>query len=198
MAYSQNNEEEIIVKHLHGVPKGTFLDIGAYDGKTFSNTLRLVEMGWGGVCVEPSPSVFTSLLALHAENPKIELVNSAVALTRDWTTFYDSKGDAISSTSEQHKAKWESVHNVKFSKFSVMTVSLDDIFNRFGFGFEFLNLDVENTNAHLFREIPFGRMDKLRVVCVEHDGFVQEMTKITASFGFKPVGLNGENLILSR
>lgn len=37
MAYSQNNEEEIIVAEFDrlGVKEGRFLDIGAWDGKGF-------------------------------------------------------------------------------------------------------------------------------------------------------------------
>ena len=46
--YSQNNEEEIIVAEFErmGVTTGRFLEIGAYDGKGFSNTFRLAQLGW--------------------------------------------------------------------------------------------------------------------------------------------------------
>ena len=35
-----------------------FLEIGAYHPEEFSNTRALVELGWGGVYVEPSPKCF--------------------------------------------------------------------------------------------------------------------------------------------
>mgnify|MGYP000961084393 CR=1 FL=1 len=58
--YSQNNEEEVILKYL-GDSTGTFLDIGAFDGITFSNTYELVKRGWKGVMVEASPRTFIKL-----------------------------------------------------------------------------------------------------------------------------------------
>ena len=33
---------------------GTFLELGAYDGIEFSNTLALEERGWRGYLIEPS------------------------------------------------------------------------------------------------------------------------------------------------
>lgn len=45
--YSQNNEEEVIVNEFTrlGITTGRFLEIGAWDGKGFSNTFRLSEIG---------------------------------------------------------------------------------------------------------------------------------------------------------
>ena len=37
--------------------KGTFLDLGAYDGVDLSNTRALTELGWAGVCIEPNPVI---------------------------------------------------------------------------------------------------------------------------------------------
>lgn len=43
--------------------EGVFLDIGAHDGRTYSNSLFFeVQRGWNGVCVEPNPAVFHSLV----------------------------------------------------------------------------------------------------------------------------------------
>lgn len=43
--YSQNNEEEIIIKHLSNIHNGKFVEIGSYDPFKFSNTRKLVELG---------------------------------------------------------------------------------------------------------------------------------------------------------
>lgn len=61
MSYSQNDEEEAIVRFF-GTTPGRFLDVGAYDGLTFSNTRRLLELGWRGVMVEPSAPNFVRLI----------------------------------------------------------------------------------------------------------------------------------------
>ena len=197
--YSQNREEEIILS-LFSVEKsvGHFLDIGAYDGKTFSNTLRLAELGWSGVCVEPSPTVFPALLKLHAPNPNIALVNCAVASTTGFMDFWDSGGDAISTTHQAHKIKWERGHPVTYSKMVIYAISFSDLFRKFGLNFEFINLDVEGVSADLFMLLPLQALERTRCLCVEHDGKMEEIQVRAKQFGFDYVWHSGENIILFR
>src|SRR6266404_4750051 len=45
-----------------GITGGTFVDIGAHDGVTYSNSFLFERLrGWGGVCIEPNPAVFAQL-----------------------------------------------------------------------------------------------------------------------------------------
>lgn len=199
MSYSQNREEEIIVQLFNAESRvGHFLDIGAYDGKTFSNTLRLVELGWSGVCVEPSPTVFPALLKLHADNPKIALVNCALAASNGLMEFYDSGGDAVSTTLTAHKTKWEAGYGSHFSKMIVNAITYGDLFRKFGLNFDFINLDVEGVSADLFMLMPLQSLEQTRCLCVEHDGKMAEIQERAAQFGFTYVHHNGENVILYR
>ena len=199
--YSQNNEEEVIVNELTrmGTTTGRFLEIGAWDGKGFSNTYRLAELGWSGVCVEPSPNVFPKLVENHAGNAKIELVNAAISATVPrLVEWYDSGGDAISTTNIAHKEKWEKGWNSKFSKFWVFTMPMSCLFDQFGFDFEFINIDVESTNMEMFRALPWPALKKTQIICVEHDNNHNAMGQIAAANGFGILHANGENLIFSR
>ncbi|MFD1627493.1 FkbM family methyltransferase [Azospirillum griseum] len=52
---------------------GVFLDIGAYDGVTWSNTLFFErELGWTGLCVEASPTRFAAL-ARNRPGPNLNI-----------------------------------------------------------------------------------------------------------------------------
>ena len=199
--FSQNNEEEIILAEFArlGVQTGRFLEIGAWDGKCFSNTYRLAELGWKGVCVEPSPTVFPSLVKNHANNPLISLVNAAVSPHQaKLVEWFDSGGDAISTTSSAHKEKWEKGCKVKFTHFWIFTMPLAELFDNFGFDFDFINIDVESTNLELFRALPWAALKQTKLICVEHDSYQQEMSLLAGQHGFFPTHLNGENLILTR
>jgi FkbM family methyltransferase len=45
---------------------GVFVDVGAYDGKTLSNTYMFEKyLGWRGICVEPLPGPFQALTAVR-------------------------------------------------------------------------------------------------------------------------------------
>lgn len=201
MAYSQNNEEEVIIAEFArlNVQSGRFLDIGAWDGKGFSNTFRLAELGWRGVCVEASPTVFPSLIKNHAGNPLITLVNAVVAPNQSkLVQWFDSGGDAISSTNPAHVAKWEAGWKVKFTPFWVYTMPILTLFDQFGFDFDFINIDVESTNLELFLALPWKALKQTKIICIEHDYHQNDMAQIAGQHGFRALSMNGENLILTR
>ena len=110
--YSQHAEEQHILEifTIRGcIQMGTFLDVGAWNGKLLSNTYRLTELGWSGVLVEPSPGPFRALLELHGKNPQLHLVNAAVAPldSPDLMRFYVTD-DAVSTSVEDFKRVWAS------------------------------------------------------------------------------------------
>jgi FkbM family methyltransferase len=197
--YSQNNEETVILTVLgHGTPDwklGMFLDIGAYDGKTFSNTLRLAELGWGGVCIEPSTSILPALRAVHADRPAIEVIPAALTENGGDVAFWDSGGDAVSTCDDAHMQLWS--RNANFSKVTVPSISVADFF-RDRLDFDFLNLDVEGKNYDIFKLIPWKYLTKLRCVCVEHGGAHNEMAALLLPLGLAQVGINGENIIFGK
>ena len=53
--YSQYGEDSFIRQNLPLPDKGIFVDVGASDGKTISNTLHFEESGWTGLCIEADP-----------------------------------------------------------------------------------------------------------------------------------------------
>jgi FkbM family methyltransferase len=197
--YSQNEEEKILVETL-GADRsaGHFLDIGAYDGKTFSNTLRLAELGWSGVCVEPSPSVFPAMLKLHADNPRIICVNVALSAKSGFTDFYDSGGDAVSTSCVAHRDKWQAAYPIPYKRMAIYTVTPDQLLQQFGYNFDFINLDVEGISYELALLLPFRKLSQVRALCIEHDGRLGELNEYLNRFGFNYVWHNNENVILSR
>ena len=197
--YSQNDEEKWIegyfANKIEEKKVGRFLDIGAYDGKTFSNTHRLFELGWFGVCVEPSPSVFVGLLKLYGREERIQLVNAAVGPNAQLMQFHDSGGDAVSTLSKSHRDKWDSGSN--FKSFFVPVVTVYNILTQVGFAFDFINIDIEGTNLELLKTFPPPTLRSASMVCIEHDGHAEEMLEILQSVAeFKELHRNGENLIV--
>src|SRR4030095_6950761 len=63
--HSQVGQDRFLLENFfRGKRGGVFVDIGAYDGETFSNSLFFERtMGWTGLCVEPLPSAFQKLKA---------------------------------------------------------------------------------------------------------------------------------------
>lgn len=63
--YSQHQQDLYLYNHFFKHKyKGTFVDIGAHDGISISNSYFFEKnMGWNGICIEPIPEVFASLTA---------------------------------------------------------------------------------------------------------------------------------------
>lgn len=51
--YSQGEQDDWLVEHFKG-RTGVAVDVGANDGTFYSNTLRLEELGWRVLCIEPN------------------------------------------------------------------------------------------------------------------------------------------------
>ena len=62
VTHSYQGQDLFVVEALAGLRGGFFLDSGASDGVSGSNTLLLESaFGWRGICVEPNDQLFTRL-----------------------------------------------------------------------------------------------------------------------------------------
>ncbi len=72
--FSQFGEDRILERLFKGVTDGFFVDVGAHNGVTDSNTLMLEGLGWDGICIEPHSRYFRDLLL----NRKVTCLNYVV------------------------------------------------------------------------------------------------------------------------
>lgn len=200
--FSQSNEEAVIVKYFNG-QNGRILELGAYDGMTFSNTFQLIKQGWNAVLLEASPICFASLMrnmktfkqhSRFAED-QLTLINAAIGTTAGWAKFYDSNGDAVSGTDLANKEKWQA--QVKFDEFLIYAIHWKALQSKFGDVFNFINIDIEGISAQLFIEM-FPEYPNCSLWCVEHDSRQKEIQVLAESKGFKLLDLNSENIIIAR
>lgn len=197
--YSQNNEEEAITLFFQD-RKGFFLDIGAYDGITFSNVRRLAELGWSGICYEPSPKVYPVLKQNMEKFEKVLCSQVAIGTYDGFVDFYDSNGDAVSTTCTAHLEKWK--NTVKFDEpvkvqMDSITETLDSAIELYG-TIDFLNIDIEGANFELFKAITDAQWERIIMLCIEHDSNLYDIRSKMEAKGFTEVLYNGENLIFAR
>jgi FkbM family methyltransferase len=107
--WSQHGEELLLWERL-GFPKdGVFVEIGAYDGVRFSNSLFFERIGWKGVLVEAHPELAERC---RASRPGSIVVHAALGPEDGGTTTFSMvRGgggvDTLSfaATSERHRAR---------------------------------------------------------------------------------------------
>ncbi len=75
--YSQHGQDKFLNEEIfQDKENGVFVDIGAHDGVSISNSYFFEKMkNWTGVCIEPIPSVFDKL----KNSRKCHMVNCAIS-----------------------------------------------------------------------------------------------------------------------
>ena len=197
--YSQNAEEEIILKYFGG-KVGTFIDIGANDGKTLSNTFALTEQGWTGVLIEPSPKAF-ALLKDNYKGKKGYLYNFALGTTNGNVKFFDcethlNQGDhgLLSTMIESEKSKWK---KEKFNEIEVKCFRWKTFLNRLSVkDFDFISMDIEGMEVELLKQIDLRTTS---LVCLEWNSKPETKEKFDKlMIGFNIIYTSPENLIYAR
>ena len=193
--YSQNKEELYILDFFKD-KIGTFLDIGAYDGVTFSNTRQLVLNGWKGVCVEPSKLVFPKLVELYKDSEQVEVVNVAIAQYNGSLSFWDSAG-AVATSYQEHYDKWKNDQK-DFELIEVPCVTFTSFYKSFPYKYDFINIDAEGLDARILTQIDLNKT-ATSLICIEYTYESNKIMDYLDSFGFKNVlYTNGENIVISR
>lgn len=201
--YSQNREEEIILNYF-GDTAGVFLDLGANDGQTFSNTRALAERGWCGVLVEPSPRAFQRLKQLYSEDKKgcFYLYNFAVGTENGKVTLWESgelvnRGDVglVSTLVEKETDRFK--RTTKYDEIQVDCFRYKTALNRWKFKkFDFISIDIEGLEIEVLKQID---LSDTKLICVETNGSAEKKAILDDMLKeFKVIYTSPENLIYAR
>lgn len=200
--YTQNKEQEYILEFFKDF-KGTLLDVGANNGITFSNSLALIELGWSGTLVEPSPSTFEKLKELHKDNEKIACLNVAIGEEVGKMKFYESghhlkdKSDyALLSTLDVNETlKWRKA-GIEFKEIEVDVVPFHHLVN---LDFDFITIDAEGFDIQILKQID---LTHTKLLCIEWNSIIANKLVILeycSQFGMnKIIYESGENLLICR
>lgn len=208
-SYSQNNEQEIILKYF-GDYKGQFLDIGANDGVTLSNTRALAKKGWKGVLLEPSKSAYGKLNALYENNTNILVLEAAIGNFIGESEFFESgphlgENDIalLSTLKPDELNRWQNQTQFRKTRVNVWTFNvLQKFVSSLGRlpHYQFINIDAEGCDLEILKQIDLNAV-VCSCVCVEHNSNKEvenEIRRYCASFGlFTELLCNAENIILA-
>lgn len=164
---------------------GRFLDVGAWNAETFSNTRALYNLGWSGVMVEPSPGPMHGLLKEYGNDPRITLIQAAVCLPGNGPLekLYITD-DALSTHRKELADRWGDKGGF-FGKLIVAALAPAEILD---FGpFDFINIDTEGSSGDLLKEFlseQYLTSSRTRCFCVEHDGNKDPISSVADYYGY--------------
>ena len=163
--YSQKpNEQDYNLETyvFKGYKNGFFVDVGAYDGKIFNNTLYFEEThNWTGINIEPLPDKFQ---LLEKNRPKCINLNLAIDEYSGETDFCcnDVLSGIINHYDQRHitRINTENIHS-SYDKniIKVKTRRLDEIFRENNVKtINYLSIDVEGAEMSVIKTINFDEV----------------------------------------
>lgn len=142
-----------IYERLFGDRPGTFVDVGAYDGITYSNTSCLAEAGWEGLMIEPHPKYYGECVQRYAGNPRIRMLNQCIGEFDGKLMLYTA--GCLSTTDPQIVKAYESIPWARSllddGKVECQVNKLDSILAELPREFEVLGIDTEGTEIDVLR-----------------------------------------------
>ena len=198
--YSQDGQDKFVLDYYEHRANGFFVDIGAHNGVTLSNTKVLEEIGWGGVCVEPIPERFEEL----NRNRKCKCFKNAVSKAKGDVEFLRIKGysEMLSGIREKYDPK----HLKRIEKeikdhggsceiimvSSVPFAELIDVKH-----IDYLSIDVEGAEMDVLESIDFS-IYKIGLLSLECNYSESVPTSYLQSRGFQLIKRIGCDLFFER
>ena len=190
--------QDIYVAELLGRPDhGTFVDIGANDGVTISNTLYFEkELGWNGLAIEPIPAAYEKLKA----NRNCRTLNACISDTEGTAEFLEVEGRAqmlsglVTKYDKQHLRRINrSIKRLggSVTKTEVECMRIGTALARFKIDrIDFLSLDTEGGELDILQDIDFNAIP-VRAISVENNYFTFAIRDYLKNHGFQHMGTTG-------
>lgn len=166
---------EFVLSKLNNKRNGFFIDIGAYDGLTISNTAYMeFELGWSGICVEPNPVVFDELrknrscicenIGISGENGDLEFlkITGYAEMLSGFSNFYDQRHlERIDNEIKRFGGSKE--------KILVKTKDLNSLLTQYDIkNVDYLSIDVEGLEQEIVKNINFNDIN-IEFISIENN-----------------------------
>ena len=187
--------QDILVYNLLGKKAdGVFVDIGANDGITISNTLFFEKLpGWNGIAIEPIPKIYKEL----EKNRNCHTVNGCITQSAGKAKFLEMVGGpnmlstlAVNNVglTARRLRKNAKRHNATIVEIEVACFTLHSLLDKFGYKeIDFLSVDTEGGELDILKSIDFVQT-RVNVISVENNYYTDAVRKHLESRGFLYIG----------
>jgi len=175
--------------------KGFFLEIGANDGYTLSNTLYLEKcFGWDGLLIEANPRYADSLRKRKARSVLLAVTDEDCEVE-----FYDSDlyGGIASKMCQSHSNIYLQSTLIKVSGKKLESILSDSNAPSY---INFVSIDVEGAEIDIAKQICEASAYRFGCGCIEYNGRINDYTAIklmleTAGYAVVWEGKSGHDLL---
>lgn len=182
--YSQSGQDRYLNEQIFkNKTNGIFIDIGAHDGMTFSNTYFFeTALGWKGICFEPMPNQFEKL----KKNRNCICINACVAPTNDTVPFLwvhsefpnlDMLSGMCQTYDPRHFARLHyelSLNGGSYEIVKIPAVCLNDVLHEHAIDrVDYLSIDTEGGELEILKSINF---EKIHIAAISVENNYQDST----------------------
>ena len=199
----QAGQDLLAYLYFRGKKSGFFLDIGAHDGRTYSNSYVFEQLGWQGACVEPRPAVFPLL----RRNRRCDCYQAALGgRAAPEAAFIHAVGVDTLSGLESEMADghgdWIEREGGRPERITVRVMTFPELMAHYPLvrTVDFLSLDVEGAEMAILRTIDFEKYDfgLVAVECIgEKSGEGEELRAFMAGKGYGVLADLGLDLVFA-
>lgn len=200
--YSQFGQDEYLYqKYFINHPAGVFIDIGAHDGISGSNTYFFELLGWEGICFEPVPDIFQRLQLSR----KCQLRNLALSNHIGIAKFKFIKGhsEMLSGLVNQYSQPHLDRIKREFDQYPQEEIILDVPTAAFNdevpyLYIDILSIDVEGSEDIIIKSIDFDKYHISFLIVEFNEGSDHSLIKYIESKGYTIESSKGCDLIFKK
>lgn len=170
--YSQYGEE-IFLSNFFSNKIGFVCDIGAADGIRYSNSRKLIELGWSALLVEPNSTNFNKIQNLYENSDRVK-TSKVCCYSHDcglidfYCDTYDGHGQ-ISTMSTDFRDVCEKMYKPVYVLEKVNCRKTTNVFleNSVPSYIDFVSIDCEGVDYEVLCGIDFSLFD-INLFCIEN------------------------------
>jgi FkbM family methyltransferase len=173
-SYSQINQDVFVISQLKGIRSGFFVEFGATDGVSLSNTYQLEKgFDWNGILVEPGRNWKEKLAVNRGCHKDFRCVT---AKSGDMVQFMESTSPEL-STIQGFEYIDENQREI-IRDYYVETISLEDLLDAYKAPqiIDYLSIDTEGSEFLILENFNFDKYG-FKVITCEHN-FTENREKI--------------------
>lgn len=166
----------ILEEYLGFKTDGRFVEVGAFDGDQWSNTIGLARIGWKGIAIEPHPIQYKKLIDHHADHD-VTCIEVAIGdhegvgelyLAGSLSTLIDGQVDIYRSLDWSNYLFPDDV-----KKYPVRVRSLNYILDRQRWkpDFDLLVIDVEGSELDVLRCFNINHWQPKMMIIETHEEY---------------------------
>jgi FkbM family methyltransferase len=185
---SQFGQDIFVLHQLNFKKNGFFVEFGATDGVSISNTFILEkEFGWNGILAEPAKIWHKQL----NQNRGVIIDNRCVwSVSKNKLAFNETDMNELSTIASYSSQDMHRDSREYGKYYQVETISLLDLLNEHNApqDIDYLSIDTEGSEYDIIKDFDFNRYN-IKIITIEHN-FTEMREKIftlLSSHGYKRV-----------